>query len=105
MRRAVLAGCQIFLKGRLVAGYLMEHISSLMNNPAFSALVNAQVFAAVLLSLIVYRLVSPIIDFLNPFIILVGVIYKIKTALLRNSRATGAVCSPSVSGSVMNSPN
>lgn len=73
----------------------MEHIIFFLNNPAFTALVNTQVFASILLALLVYRLISPVIDFLNPFFMLIGIINKIKTALLRNSHTTGAACHPS----------
>lgn len=73
----------------------MEHITFLLNNPAFTALVNTQVFTAILLALIVYRLISPVIDLLNPFFMLIGIINMIKTALQRKSHCTGAACQPS----------
>jgi len=76
----------------------MDHITSLLNNPQFTALVNAQVFAAVLLALLVYRLVAPIIDFFNPFFMLLRVMDAAKKALPLNSGATGAVCYSSSNG-------
>ena len=64
----------------------MAFFTSLLNNPIFASFVNPQVFFAVLLALLVYRLVSPVIDYLNPFIILINAVYMIKTALLRKAR-------------------
>ena len=64
----------------------MSFLTSLLNNPIFASFVNPQVFFAVLLALLVYRLVSPVIDYLNPFIMLINAVYAIKTALLRKVR-------------------
>lgn len=83
----------------------MEYITSLLNNPAFSALVNTQAFTAILLALIVYRLMSPVIDILNPIFMLISIINKIKSALLRNSHTTGAACIPSGRGGALKSTN
>lgn len=83
----------------------MEHITSILNNPAFTALVNTQIFTAILLALTVYRLISPVIDLLNPFFMLIGIVNTVKNALLRNSHTTGAACHPSGSGGAMQSSN
>lgn len=83
----------------------MEYITSLLNNQAFSALVNTQAFTAILLALIVYRLMSPVIDFLNPIFMLIGIINKIKTVLLRNSHTTGTACLPRARGGALKSTN
>ena len=61
----------------------MEFFISLLKNPTFASLVNPQVFVAVLFALLVYRLLAPVIDYLNPFIMLINAIYAIKTRLFR----------------------
>ncbi len=61
----------------------MELVTSLLKNPTFASFVNPQVFVAVLLALLVYRLVAPVIDYLNPFIMLINALYAIKDRLFR----------------------
>ena len=60
----------------------METIAVLTHNPMLISLVNMPVFGAILLALIVYRIVSPLIDFLNPLIILTNLGWKLRDALL-----------------------
>lgn len=48
----------------------MEAITNLIHNPTLLSLVNMPVFGAILLALVVYRIASPLIDFINPLIIL-----------------------------------
>lgn len=69
----------------------MELITSLLNNPEFSSVANTQVFVAVLLALLVYRVLAPIVDLFNPFIILLKVIDAAKrTMAARKVRSTAA---------------
>lgn len=56
---------------------------SLLNHPAISSLaINPNVFLSVLLALLIYRIVLPVIDFVNPFIWIIRGIYAVKFRLL-----------------------
>ncbi|QOU76425.1 hypothetical protein JAB4_059250 (plasmid) [Janthinobacterium sp. HH102] len=79
----------------------MEFVTSLLNNPTFALFVNPQVFVAVLLALLVYRLVSPVIDYLNPFTMLINAVHAIKTGLFRRSLDRGKACFVGGSGSAL----
>ena len=59
----------------------MEIVTSVLSNQTLVSFVNVQVFAAVLLALLVYRVVAPLIDYLNPVIMLLNGITAIKVAL------------------------
>lgn len=61
----------------------MELIRSLLNNPDLNSLANVQVLVAVLLALLVYRLVSPVIDYFNPFSFVIGIFHDTKSALFQ----------------------
>lgn len=80
----------------------MEFVTSLLNNPTFASFANPQVFVAVLLALLVYRLVSPVIDYLNPFTMLINAVHVIKTGLFRRSLNIGKACFVGESGSARN---
>lgn len=49
-------------------------IEMLLQDPLVSSYVNIQVFVAVLLALLVYRIVAPVVDILNPLSILADVV-------------------------------
>lgn len=68
----------------------MEFLNSLLTHPTIAALVlNPQVFIAVLLALTVYRICVPVIDFLNPFRIVIHGYYKAKFALISKMKNAG----------------
>lgn len=79
----------------------MELITSFLNNPAFAAIANAQVFVAVLLALLVYRLLAPIVDFFNPFIMVLKGIDATKRALLARRSSVGTGCYGSSRGAAL----
>lgn len=62
----------------------MREIELLLQHPLLAAYVNLQVFAAVLLALLVMRLFGPVIDFLNPISIAINVIYWVRDSLVRS---------------------
>lgn len=70
----------------------VELITSLLNNPALASIANTQVFVAVLLALLIYRLLAPIVDFLNPFIILLRIVDSVKRALAKSTNSVGTEC-------------
>ncbi len=76
----------------------MNCLTSLINDQTLAAMVNVQAFIAVLLALLVYRLVAPVIDFLNPFIMLISALYRMKDALAHRVNDSGVTRDPRRSG-------
>lgn len=70
----------------------MELITSYLNNPVFASIANTQVFVAVLLALLIYRLFAPVIDFLNPFIMFLRLLDSAKRAFLARAKNAGTEC-------------
>lgn len=72
----------------------MNYLNSIIDPHALATVINSQVFVAVLLALLVYRLVAPVIDFLNPFIMLIGGFFRLKEALAHRAKNYGAPHDP-----------
>lgn len=60
----------------------MNQIHALLSNAELNTYANTQVLVAVLIALVVYRLVSPIIDLFNPFSIVLDVGYKVTSLIV-----------------------
>lgn len=70
----------------------MQMILHALKNPAVTELANTQVLMAVLIALLIYRLISPIIDLLNPITMLVNALFAIRAALFRKTVDMGTRC-------------